>query len=498
MGRRYLTIWFRHLATDQLAIRRPELKAKAYLLAAAERGRMLVKACSSAANAKGIASGMVLADARALLPEVQVFEEDPLRTEKLLRALAEWSVRYTPVAAIDMPDGLILDISGCTHLWGGEKPYLTEILTRLRSAGYDVRGAIADTIGSSWAISRFGTITPIIAAGTHREALLQLPPAALRLPIPILDRLQKLGLYRVSSFIDMPRTALRRRFGQELLDRMDQAIGMAAERIQPVIPVVPYQERLPSLEPIRTAPGIEIALRKLLEALCSRMYREGKGLRKARFTGHRIDGKIEDIEIGTNQPVRNIEHLFKLFQLKVSTIRPALGIELFILEALVVEDLSVQQESLWIANNHQHTAIAGLLDRVALRFGAGTIHRYLPDQHHWPERSLREAGSLKEQPAIQWPEEQPRPVFLLPRPEPIKVTSPIPDYPPMLFIYRGEIHKTRKADGPERIEREWWIEAGMIRDYYQVEDEKGQRFWLFRSGRYEDHEPEWFLHGFFA
>ncbi|WP_029274554.1 Y-family DNA polymerase [Pedobacter borealis] len=498
MSRRYLTIWFRHLTADQLAIRRPELKGKPFVLAAAERGRMVVKACSGAASAKGIEPGMVVADTRAIFPNVEVLDDNPLRAEKLLRALAEWCLRYTPVVAIDLPDGLILDISGCAHLWGGESPYLKEIQTRLRSAGYEVRAAVADTVGSSWAISRFGQISPITPPGMHADAILQLPPAALRLESGVLARLQKLGLYRIASFINMPRTALRRRFGTDLLARLDQALGTAPEQIDPVQPVVPFQERLPCLEPIRTATGIEIALRHLLETLCQRMFREGKGLRKSLFRGYRIDGEVQQIEIGTNQPVRNIEHLFKLFQLKISTIRPALGIELFILEAPVVEDLSVQQESLWAVSNQEHTAIAGLLDRIAGRFGIAAIHRYLPDEHYWPERSIREASCLQEKPAIAWPDDQPRPVCLLPKPERIQVTSPIPDYPPMLFIYKDQIHKIRKADGPERIEREWWIEQGLVRDYYRVEDEQGARYWVFRSGRYDDHEPEWFIHGFFA
>jgi len=498
MSRRYLTIWFCHLTTDQLAIRKPELKGKPFVLAAAERGRMVVKACSAVATAKGIEPGMVVADTRAILPDVEVLEDNPLRAEKLLRALAEWCLRYTPVVAIDLPDGLILDISGCAHLWGGEALYLEEIQTRLQSAGYKVRAAVADTVGASWAISRFGQINPIILPGAHTDAILQLPPAALRLESGVLARLRKLGLYCIANFINMPRTALRRRFGTDLLTRLDQALGTAPEQIDPVQPVVPFQERLPCLEPIRTATGIEIALRRLLESLCQRLFREGKGLRKSLFRGYRIDGQVQQIEIGTNQPVRNIEHLFKLFQLKISTIRPALGIELFLLEAPVVEDLSVQQESLWAATNQEHTAIAGLLDRIAGRYGAATIHRYLPDEHHWPERSIREASCLQEKSAIAWPDDQPRPVCLLPIPERIQVTSPIPDYPPMLFIYKGQIHKIRKADGPERIEREWWIEQGLVRDYYRVEDEQGARYWVFRSGRYDDDKSEWFIHGFFA
>lgn len=498
MSRRFITVWFRHLVTDRMMLRKPELKGQPFVVAVPERGRKVITAASVAAEALGIGCGMVVADARATLPSLQVFDEDPLLADKLLHALALWCLRYTPEVAVDPPDGLILDVSGCTYLWGGERPYLKEIVTKLRSSGYDVRAAIADTIGTAWAVSRYGQVSPIIEPGAQMDALLSLTPAALRLEKATLERMHKLGLYHINSFISMPRQTLRRRFGQLLLDRLDQALGRSKEIIELIRPVEPYQERLPCLEPIRTATGIEIALRKLLEALCARLQKEQKGLRTAVFKGFRIDGNVQQIEIGTNRPTRNEEHLFKLFELKISTITPALGIEVFILEAPVVEDLSQVQDSLWNTGAGHQAGIANLLDRLAGRLGMGAIHRYVPDEHYWPERSFRLAASLEEKPTTDWRLDRPRPVCLLAKPEAIEVTAPIPDYPPMLFIYKRKIHKVIKADGPERIEREWWLEDGLHRDYYAVEDEQGARYWIFRLGHYDGHKPEWFIHGFFA
>ncbi len=237
-----------------------------------------------------------------------------------------------------------------------------------------------------------------------------------------------------------------------------------------------------------------------MQILCLRLEREGKGLRKAVLKGYRIDGKLEQIAIGTNHATHNINHLFKLFELKIAHIEPALGIELFILEASAVEAISPLQEALWTTKvGLDHLGVAELLDRLAGKVGAAAIHRYLPDEHHWPERSIKPASSLQEKPKTHWRSERPRPVKLLPAPEHIEVTAPIPDYPPMVFIYKGIRHTIKKADGPERIEREWWLEDGQHRDYYIVEDEKGQRYWLFRSGHYTDDQVnQWFIHGFFA
>jgi len=500
MPKRFVAIWFRHLITDWLIIRRPELQHQPFILAAPDHGRMVITAASAAAQAQGIFVGMVLADARAIVPALQVFNNKPGLAEQLLKALCKWCIRYTPVAATDLPDGLILDASGCAHLWGGEQPYLQEIITRLKAFGYHVRVAIADTIGTAWAVARYGKVTCIIKSGEQATALLPLPPAALRLEPDLLERLQKLGLYQVNSFINMPRSALCRRFGQELLCRIDQALGREEEAIDPLLPIPPYQERLPCLEPILTATGIEIALQRLLETLCNRLQQKGKGLRTAVLKAYRVDGKIEQVEIGTNRASHNARHLFKLFENKIPTIEPALGIELFILEALRVEDAFSQQETLWTGGcSLESITLAQLTDRLAGKTGMHTIRRYLPVQHYWPERSVIPTASMQEKPATPWRTDRPRPTQLLREPEPVEVSAPIPDYPPMLFTYKGKLHYIKKADGPERIEREWWLEEGPHRDYYAVEDQDGRRYWLFRSGHYDENKPHcWFIHGFFA
>lgn len=499
MAKRYVAIWFRHLVTDWMIRRRPELKNTAFVLAAPERGRMLVRAASAEAQAKGIHTSMVVADCKAILPSLQVLDDIPGQDNKLLNALGEWCIRYTPIVALDLPDGLILDASGCSHLWGGELAYLKDIISRLTGFGYHVRAAMADTAGTAWAISRFGQITPIIKSGRQLDALLPLPPAALRLEPAILERLNKLGLHTIGSFIRMPRTALRRRFGQSLLQKLDKALGQEIEVIQPVRPIEPYQERLSCLEPIRTATGIEIALQQLLQKLCDRLGKEDKGLRCCAFRGYRIDGNVQQIDIGTNRPSRNVKHLFKLFENKIVQIEPDLGIELFILEAPVVEELTSAQDALW--NNttaSDNLAVAELLDRIAGKTGMHSIHRYLPNESYWPERSAKLATSLKEKPTTEWRIDMPRPVNLLHKPELIEVTVQMPDYPPMLFKYKGKLHNISKADGPERIEQEWWLRNGHYRDYYCVEDNDGARYWLFRLGPYTGNEPKWFLHGFFA
>jgi protein ImuB len=285
-----------------------------------------------------------------------------------------------------------------------------------------------------------------------------------------------------------------------IIQRLNQAMGTEQEFIEPVYPVEPYQERLPCIEPIARIEGIEIALEQLLDKLCKRLRHEGKGLRAAYFRCYCVDSKVSGIQVSTSRASSSVDHLFHLFQLKLSTIEPGLGIELFVLEATKVENHSPVQEEFWKQNtglNNNH--LSELIDRISGKIGSESIHRYLPDEHYWPERSFKEASSLAEQPTTEWKIDRPRPLQLLSSPEIVEVTAPVPDYPPMLFRYKGKLHKINKADGPERIEQEWWIEEGEHRDYYAVEDEEGCRYWLFRSGHYDaQKKPLWFIHGFFA
>lgn len=497
MARRFISIWFRYLITDWFTLRQPALANSAFVLRAPSHGRMVVTAANALAETKGIYAGMVLADARAIISDLIVLDDKPNLMERLLTRIAEWCIRFTPFAAIDPADGIILDATGCSHLWGDDEAYLNDISKRLNARGYHVRAAIADTIGTAWAMARFGQCR-VIKPGQQSEALLHLPSAALRLEPETIDRLQKLGLRQIKDFIGMPRSALRRRFGIHIVTRLNQALGLEEEFIQPVQPIELYYERLPCLEPIATATGIEIALQRLLEALCQRLQKEQKGLRLACFKCYRIDGKIEQIQIATNSPSHNIKHLFKLFEIKICCIEPDLGIELFVLEAPKVEDHAPSQQKLWetmwgLDNVH----LSELVDRLAGKVGSNAIHRFLPDEHYWPERSFKQAISLQELKTTEWSLDRPRPMQLLSTPEKIEVTAPVPDYPPMNFRYKGKLHTIKKADGPERIEQEWWIQEGQHRDYYVVEDEEGHRYWLFRLGHYEE-KYQWFIHGFFS
>lgn len=497
MLKRYLVIWFPFFAADRITKNRPALQDTPFVLSATERGRICIKAASPAALREGVRPGMVLADVRAILPQIEVLPDEPQAREETLEALARWSLRFSPIVALDSPGGLILDISGCAHLWGGEQAYLQAIVTRFSQGGYQARGAIADSIGAAWAIAHYGNNLQIAAPKEQLDALQPLPPASLRLDDSLLQRLHKLGFHRIGQFIHIPRSTLRRRFGSLLIERIGQALGNIPEYISPVEELQPYQERLTCMEPIKTATGIHIALEKLLLQLCTRLAQEAKGIRNAVFKGYRLDGDIQHISIGTSRASQNPTHLLRLFELHISSLRPNLGFELFVLEATQVESIRPAQEKLWGAASRPDE-IAELIDNIGTKIGMDKIVRYTPAEQHWPERMMHKTNTLEPLSSLHWPKDKVRPLHLLSQPAPIEVMVPLPDYPPMLFRYGKKAYKIVKADGPERIEQEWWNSEGKARDYYVVEDEQGARYWLFRLGQYGEGEPQWFLHGFFA
>ncbi len=499
MNKRYLSLWFPYLLADHMAIKNKSLQDQPFALVAKERNKEMIMTLSYAAKKEGLRPQMALADARIFVPTLQAFPYVEAQQQKLLQSLGEWLIRYSPHVAIDSPDGLILEVSGCTHLWQGEISYVKEIKNRLKKAGYHIVLALADTIAAAWAITHYGK-DQVVKEGEQMQSILSLPPNALRLEERILERLTKLGFYTIDSFIRIAPATLRRRFGDSLNVRIGQLLGYRQEAFIPLIEPHPHQERLACLTPIKTAKGIEIAIETLLTTLCSRLQKEDLGIRNATLKCYRLDGKLQQISIGTHQPSIYIPHLFKLFELKIRQIAPDLGIELFVMEVSTSEALLKEQETLWATKEQSNfKEIGELLDRIGIKAGKNAIRRYLPQERHWPENSVKAVNDLHLLPEIEWPMHKPRPTALLNKPAPIKVSAPIPDYPPMTFLYLGKMHRIVKADGPERIEREWWLEDGAHRDYYYVEDEDGQRYWLFRLGHYDTQlNDKWFIHGFFA
>lgn len=477
----------------------------------------LVHAADDMALSHSLFPGQRLADALACVPEARVEPADPAGDLGALHQLAQWATRFSPHVTPDAPDGLLLDITGCGHLWQGEDRLMADALARLSAQGFHARGAIAGTIGAAWASARFGGAGTdgegsIIPAGSISAALGRLPVRALRLDDGTAAGLDRLGLRRIGDLYPLPRADLAKRYGARLLQRLDQALGYAAESLSPLAPTPDHRVSLVFAEPISHAEAIAQASEILLARLLRELETQELGVRRLGLIAHRLDDDAPGIIIGTARPSRDAKHLLRLLIEKLDMIDPGPGIERMSLSALVSEKMTATQVDFDQRNAATAAAdLAPLVDRLTNRLGTSSLAVARAVASHVPERAVAFVAPLqKKQPPADWSADlPPRPIRLLSPPEPIDALAPVPDDPPLSFRWRHVLHRIAKAEGPERIRPEWWqgmeggptTREGDTRDYYRVEIEDGRRFWLYRSGLYS-HEtarpPRWFLHGIFA
>ena len=454
----------------------------------------------------------------ALVPELISAEAEPQADAQALTALADWCVRFSPAVAVDGPDGLFLDVTGVDHLWRGEARMLADFRTRLGVNGLPFRCAIADTPGAAWALAHFGKAPfgeeGIIAPPGEQAALLApLPPAALRLETEIWAQVERLGIRQIGQLMSIPRGPFARRFGRVAVTRLDQALGREREALTFRRPPNPWFARLAFFEPISAPEDMARVTADVVAKLCARLDAQGQGARQFEICFHRVDGWGLPLSIGLSLPGRDPARIAKLFTPRLETIDPGFGIEVVTLMAHDVEPISGRQARLDKAREATvEEGLAPLVDRLTNRLGEDRVWRAAPVESHVPERSagrtrpFAQALGAKPSNARPWDRETPRPTRLFRRPEPVDgVIALTPDDPPTQFRWRGQLHRVRRAEGPERISEEWWqgaiedVEVGRVRDYYRVEDADGARFWLFRAGLYDAQQaPKWWLHGLFG
>ena len=467
------------------------------------------------AEVLGLATGDLLADARAKAEFLQVRDADPATDDAALRRLALWATRYTPTASPwnedNGADGFFLDITGSAHLFGGEEKLLADLASRLqKNFGLPARLAVADTPGAAWALSRFHkTSLFVLPSGQEAAALAPLPIAALRLKPDTRATLRRLGFKTVGSLLDKPRAPFAARFPTELLRRVDQALGRIDEPLVPIVAPPVYHSLRYLIEPIFTHDAIIAHANRLMQTLVHVLTRDDAGARGLRLCLYNVDGAVETIDIGLTLPTRSVSHVARLIALKLealaATCDAGFGFEAIGLAVTCAEPMPARQTELMSVTDQgdRTERCASLIDALRQRLGPNSVRRFDPVASHLPERAEMLPPIDGEATAWPEPEQKPRPLLLLPHAEPAEdVTALVPDGPPRRFSWRGVTYDITGAQGPERIAGEWWRhrEPKPTRDYYLVEDSAGHRFWLFREGLYgrETAQAQWFVHGLFA
>ena len=467
--------------------------------------RRVVLAADAAGRRAGLRAGMPATKAQALVVGLVIMEADPAADAAALERLALWALqRYAPIAAADPPDGLVIDVTGATHLHGGEDAMLAEMITRLGAAGFTAHAAIADHWGAAHALARYKTRPSIVVPpGDDTAAIAPLPIAALRLPHDTVDALRRLGFDRITDLLTTPRAPLALRFGPELGRRLDQAAGQLNEPIDPVRPPDLIEMRRSFAEPIGAAETIARYTGKLVTQLCEALEAKGLGAKRLDLLLHRVDNRLQAIRVGTALPMRDVKRLTRLLCDKIETVDRGFGIEIMSLAAALAEPLAPKQ-MISSLTDAPEVDVTDLIDVLTNRVGEQRLYRFAPVASDVPERSVARVAPTAPDTGEGWPDHWPRPSRLLPHPEPIETVALLPDHPPVTFTWRGVRRRVKRADGPERVFGEWWkreAELIAVRDYFQVEDEAGERFWIYRAGD-DEHEDtgshRWFLHGIFG
>jgi protein ImuB len=474
------------------------------VLAIRQGQRDVIHAASPDALALGLTPGMPVTQARALYAELVVMPADCTGDLTALERLATHAVRHwTPTACVSAPDGLLLDLTGVSHLFGGEARFCERLLRFLARLRLTARIAVADTVGAAHALARFAQERITIAPpGATVARLSPLPIAALRLEEAALVAARRFGFERVADLLPLPRGPLARRLGRLAIDRLDQALGRVVEPIESVVPFeAPVAERR-LLEPIGTPEAIGQVMTDLAEDMADLLASRGLGARRIVLALVRIDGTEQRLFAGLARANRDAHHLARLLHLRLDTVDPGMGIETGRLVASGVERLDAQPLAGALAGAHAAPDIAPLIDQLAGRVGHRALFKTSALESDVPERAVVQVPALATPQG--WPAWK-RPSRLLARPEPLSgVVALLPDHPPRRFAWRGRTHDVVAGDGPERIHGEWWVRDGEIwavRDYYRVEDREGHRFWVFRRGdgvQADTGDLSWWMHGAFG
>lgn len=505
-NRRYLALFFPFLPAERLVRTAPQPPDAPLVFAEKARGALRIASVDAAAQAVGLAVGMPLADARAQVRDLIVAPHDPVLDHAWLDRLAIGCNRYTPLVALDAPDGLILDIAGAEHLAGGEAGLAADAEIRLSRLGMTMRHAFGPTADAARALARYQTRP----APDEGQAVRRLPVLALELDPEATTALVRAGLKTLGDLASRPMANIAARFGADAAMALRRILGDAPSPLDPRIAPPPVAVERRFAEPLGSSAHATKVLGELADEAIADLAERGKGGRHFRATFFRSDGLARSIEIETGHATRDAGLVMRLFAERMDTLAdpldPGFGFDMIRLSVPRLDPLGATQLKLE-GGEVRAAAMDELVDRMTTRLGRRRVRKLIAEDTHIPEQAQLALPAIDAPAPLPWqmpePGEPPtRPFHLFDPPQPIEVIAEVPDGPPQRFRWRRAFHAVRRYEGPERIAAEWWRRrdnGGLTRDYYRVEDAQGRRYWLFRHGLYDEKpDPRWYIHGVFA
>ena len=501
-GRRYLGLWLPFLsAENRIRQSGPSASDRPHVFVERVRGAMRLCAVDRAAHELGLAVGLSLADARARLPDLVAAPADPASDARRMLRLAEWCERFTPLVALDPPDGLMLDVAGCAHLFGDEEGLRAAVTQGLRRLGFTIRASIAATPDAARALARHGRQGKPISA---------LPVIALEAGEDIRLALIRAGLKTIGDLAARPTQSLTTRFGAGTTTKLVRILGREDRRITPLRPLPDCMVERHFPEPFVDMTALEAVVASFMDEAGRLLRQRGQGGRLFEILFFRADGVVQRLNLESSTPLREAAPLIRLFRLKCEKLAdpldPGFGFDALRLSVLRTE-LFVEEEPRFDGDVRVGKHIDELIDRLVARLGRERVLRFVARDTHDPDRVSVSVAALDPVVSAAWPEREKvsapaRPLRLFAPPQSIEAIALAPDGPPAKFLWRRVWRIVARAEGPERIAPEWWRTGpdAPTRDYYRLEDSEGRRFWVFREGLYdrETPAPRWRLHGLFV
>ncbi len=472
------------------------------LLRSVASRQVVVFACARARE-RGIKPGMTLAEARAMCHGLAHLDHDPAADARSLGRLAQWMIRYSPVAAVEPPDAIFLDMTGSQRLFGDFFPLMKRISGELAQLGFSAGLAIAPTPGAAWAMASFAEKNGSITGPEEVRASLEpLPVISLRLSEESAAAMHLLGIETIAQLQKLPRRLLPARCGSMALTRLDQALGLIAE------PLTGVQER----KQIRAALEFEFSIeslemlwevfKRLIASVISQLRRHGRGARRLALEMVIEKGRAIVKEIHLSRPSLNPPVLLNLLRCAFETVKSNSGFIAISLSVLASESLTDEQLDLFDQEARAaDQEMDHLLERLRIRLGTGAVLTAALAPSHLPERAFSLTDSSQANPTRNKTSTliaplKSRPLHLLPTPTEIRaMVSPSAsgDALPIALVHHGSNFHIVQCSGPEIISGMWWEGRGKTREYFEVEEQTGRRFWIFRVSE----TRRWFLHGIF-
>jgi protein ImuB len=459
-----------------------------------ERDGKVVCACDAAAAAAGIAAGMALMSALALLPELQTVPRDVARERALLETVADLGLGFTPRVSLEPPDAVLLEVRGSLKLFGGVRAFCTQVRERLQAAGVTASLALTPTPLASLWFARAGQQVALRRVDQLAGRLAPLPLAVTRWPGRSIELLLTMGARNLGDCQRLPRDGFARRFEPRLLTMLDQAAGRAPD------PRTAFRARerfvtRRDLEPeLSDTVRLEHASLPLLAELCTFLRPRGRGVQVVEWRFVHRQAPVTRLRLRFAEPVGEMQRIAHVFHERLARLELPESVRAVRLASGPLVELPEAARGLFVADRRDcGAAVPQLVERLRARLGVEAVHglglvpEHRPESawrvdYHWVPRAtgrppLAAAGFT----AL-------RPLWLLPEPRPLGGEAQP--------RYQGELEF---EEGPECIESGWWDGRDIARDYYVARNPAGVRLWVFRERPRQGRAAGgWFLHGIFG